>query len=256
MCDQPLSPAGTMDSPPLGASVPAPPAPGAFSKRCPRCNCVRGAGDFHRNKRNPDGLHYWCKSCRVTGVPRKKKPRRARRSPRNIRLLLGRRSVGLHGMLARGMLVKPARCKKCGSTDRRLVGHHEDYSRPRLVIWLCDRCHHWLHRYSEGELRNEWEMPIQNDEARERYLELSHARYAPDESGVDSLYTEERDMLHEALLSVPNRARTIFQLFYGVGCREHTVEEIGRRYGITRTRAHQIKERTLEAVIEVVGGLA
>lgn len=38
-----------------------------------------------------------------------------------------------HGVISR----KP--CEVCG--DQKVHGHHEDYSRPLDVIWLCVRCH-------------------------------------------------------------------------------------------------------------------
>ena len=35
-------------------------------------------------------------------------------------------------------------CAYCG--DPYVQAHHPDYARPRLVIWLCKRCHRVLHR--------------------------------------------------------------------------------------------------------------
>jgi hypothetical protein len=39
-----------------------------------------------------------------------------------------------------GQLVKPTTCSECGGTDR-IEGHHEDYSKPLEVEWLCYECH-------------------------------------------------------------------------------------------------------------------
>jgi hypothetical protein len=36
-------------------------------------------------------------------------------------------------------------CQRCGSTVR-VHGHHEDYTRPLDVIWLCHPCHGLEHR--------------------------------------------------------------------------------------------------------------
>jgi ribosomal protein S27AE len=44
-----------------------------------------------------------------------------------------------------GTLIKPDVCQECGRQVL-LNGHHEDYSKPRDVVWLCVRCHHRLHR--------------------------------------------------------------------------------------------------------------
>lgn len=39
-----------------------------------------------------------------------------------------------------GDLIEPARCETCGA-EVRLDAHHDDYSRPLDVRWLCPGCH-------------------------------------------------------------------------------------------------------------------
>ena len=53
-----------------------------------------------------------------------------------------------HAQVARalldGRLVKPKHCEECGrfvETSRNLHAHHDDYSQPLIVRWLCPRCH-------------------------------------------------------------------------------------------------------------------
>jgi hypothetical protein len=41
--------------------------------------------------------------------------------------------------------MKPAACSACGLVGR-VQGHHEDYSKPLDVIWLCQKCHGLRHR--------------------------------------------------------------------------------------------------------------
>ena len=43
-----------------------------------------------------------------------------------------------------GRLSKPDRCHECGSGGR-IHGHHEDYSKPLEVDWLCPTCHQKRH---------------------------------------------------------------------------------------------------------------
>jgi formylmethanofuran dehydrogenase subunit E len=44
-----------------------------------------------------------------------------------------------------GKVVKPMSCSECPETHR-IHGHHEDYSKPLDVEWLCPRCHGKRHR--------------------------------------------------------------------------------------------------------------
>ncbi len=44
-----------------------------------------------------------------------------------------------------GVLVRPSNCSDCGR-GRYCVAHHDDYSKPLGVRWLCQSCHagfHW-----------------------------------------------------------------------------------------------------------------
>lgn len=52
-----------------------------------------------------------------------------------------------------GRVSKPDRCSSCGSKPssiRYLHGHHDDYSRPLDVTWLCAKCHYDLHANSRN----------------------------------------------------------------------------------------------------------
>ena len=40
----------------------------------------------------------------------------------------------------RGLLIRPNRCSRCGVTCYP-HGHHQDYTKPKQVIWLCHSCH-------------------------------------------------------------------------------------------------------------------
>lgn len=40
-----------------------------------------------------------------------------------------------------GRLVKSKTCTWCGAGGP-IEGHHPDYARPFMVVWLCRRCHH------------------------------------------------------------------------------------------------------------------
>lgn len=43
-----------------------------------------------------------------------------------------------------GRVCKPSTCSKCGSGGR-IHGHHEDYTAPLDVVWVCPTCHRKIH---------------------------------------------------------------------------------------------------------------
>lgn len=51
--------------------------------------------------------------------------------------------------------------------------------------------------------------------------------------------------LDRALATLTDRERDIVRMFFGIGCREMTLEEIADKFGLTRERVRQIKERAI-----------
>ncbi len=51
--------------------------------------------------------------------------------------------------------------------------------------------------------------------------------------------------IHRALPTLTERESDIIRLFFGIGCQEMTLEEIGERFGLTRERVRQIKEKAI-----------
>lgn len=42
--------------------------------------------------------------------------------------------------VTRGKVKRPTSCERCNFQGK-IEAHHEDYSKPLLVVWLCKRCH-------------------------------------------------------------------------------------------------------------------
>ena len=51
--------------------------------------------------------------------------------------------------------------------------------------------------------------------------------------------------IERALSTLATREREIVKSFFGIGCQEMTLEEIGERFGLTRERVRQIKEKAI-----------
>jgi len=54
----------------------------------------------------------------------------------------------LNNAVSRGKMLRPLNCEQC-EQELPVQGHHEDYSKPLDVIWLCVPCHGKAHRHYE-----------------------------------------------------------------------------------------------------------
>jgi hypothetical protein len=136
---------------------------------CPGCSRWLDAGRYYRKNRTPNGLTSQCRACHAEGNMRTRDPvtscdanraymRRARaRDPEKFRtrdrLASTKRTKDAHTIARQsvnnavrsGRLIKPNACANCG-LEKKLTGHHHDYSKPLDVEWLCHECHGLRHR--------------------------------------------------------------------------------------------------------------
>ena len=54
-----------------------------------------------------------------------------------------------------------------------------------------------------------------------------------------------REEINRALQTLNERERNIIEAFFGINQPEMTLEEIGDKYGLTRERVRQIKEKAI-----------
>ena len=136
-------------------------------KECFKCHQVKPLSEFYRHPRMADGHLNKCKACTRVDVminrarkdnyyraydrERNALPHRRRDRARRTRRYREKhpereaayRAVAL--ALSEGEIEKPACCQGCGGSSD-LHAHHEDYTRPLKVVWLCARCHAHHHR--------------------------------------------------------------------------------------------------------------
>lgn len=134
-------------------------------KRCSRCGQDKELSEFNNNRSAKDGKHHYCRICKC-----KADSEHEARTGREVRRASAKRSYLKHRKsrqeryrnydrnnkdkraaydavkyaLQHGRLTKEP-CAICGST--RSQAHHEDYSRPLDVVWLCSQ--HHMARHSE-----------------------------------------------------------------------------------------------------------
>jgi hypothetical protein len=130
------------------------------AKVCARCGETKPLSVFRRCAKSATGTQSYCRPCQDEAAReryRANKERMKRSSVEWQRANPGRmRRITLAWRLAnpekveahrlaknalrRGEIVKLDACEDCGAGGL-LHGHHEDYSRPLDVTWLCPGCH-------------------------------------------------------------------------------------------------------------------
>lgn len=47
--------------------------------------------------------------------------------------------------IEKGVIINAGKCESCLTENCRIEGHHDDYSKPLVVRWLCHKCHYEWH---------------------------------------------------------------------------------------------------------------
>jgi hypothetical protein len=131
-------------------------------KVCFKCERSLPRTEFYPHPRMGDGLLGKCKTCtRADSAARREAKLEEVRAydrarARHDKAEAKRRwrwrnpekrtaNQAVNNAIAAGRLQKPAVCESCGAAGR-LHGHHDDYTRPLDVRWLCPACHAAAHR--------------------------------------------------------------------------------------------------------------
>lgn len=148
------------------------------SKRCSKCGSVLALSAFHKDSRRRDGLRSSCSACvaayqtgyrsthaakiRLSDRRRAQRPDRVERE--RVRLKLREKSPERKAWYARWVASRPwmkrahhavrdallrgeikrQPCCVCGRTDQ-VAAHHDDYSAPLGIQWLCPAHHRARH---------------------------------------------------------------------------------------------------------------
>lgn len=133
-------------------------------KECKGCFEKKPVGEFYAHPGMADGRLSFCKECKKTEAATRyhmkmKLPAwRDKERARNRARMKGKRyradtvkkaaGVAVGNAVRDGRLVPTSACERCGHDFRhfRREGHHEDYTKPLEVEWLCSLCHGEQHR--------------------------------------------------------------------------------------------------------------
>lgn len=135
--------------------------------QCGICKEFKPYEEFYKNKRTILGITPECKKCHCKESIRRRNKDTARENNQRYRERARKADIEkfrerdrnrerekdekyvarrkLNNAVKRGDVVKPEFCEECGRKIR-LTAHHDDYSKPLDVIWLCYKCHGKKHR--------------------------------------------------------------------------------------------------------------
>ena len=152
-----------------------------MSKLCNKCEGLFPLTSFYKHARMSDGYLNHCKNCvkkkrvslhRDLNIEKIREYDRNRpnRLERNLKQQIYQKTdkgksvseksskaycekypqkrkavIALSNAVRDGLILRPEACLSCNSTVR-VQGHHNDYSKPLEVIWLCEKCHKDLHK--------------------------------------------------------------------------------------------------------------
>ena len=136
-------------------------------KTCFKCKRSLPVREFYRHPEMGDGRLGKCKTCTRSDVAGNRLARRGHYLAYDRARTKGRRKAvwaassvraGKHranttfGDAVRGGKIKrPERCSLCGEGGK-IHGHHEDYRRPLVVMWVCIPCHKSIHAKKDGKM--------------------------------------------------------------------------------------------------------
>ena len=132
-------------------------------KTCFKCGVEKPLADFYKHPQMADGHVNKCKECNKKDVRDNREDKIDYYREYDVSRGSSRRTAedtlkyrennpekyfahtSVNNAVRDGRLLKSDVCEDCGYTGN-IHGHHEDYSKPLEVDWLCPRCHSKRHK--------------------------------------------------------------------------------------------------------------
>lgn len=176
--------------------------------------------------------------------------------------LARRARVAVREAIKAGRLTRPSQCEKCKGTPKhpaKVHGHHDDYTKPLKVRWLCASCHR-QHHWNNGDHRPRPSHIVKVGERAALYglslcglslgtiaLILGRAPLSLRGHLNDDWVTTRRTSLarkpprvRASVAAAKARHAAIIALFQSG---RYTLQAVANEFGITRERVRQILRR-------------
>lgn len=119
---------------------------------CSSCKTIKNLMPKPYSRGRGNGEYYRCRSCNAEHAARYRQTKRGKEAAYRAQASYYSRSkdkvmarAAVKRALVSGELLKPDNCTNC-LVPARLDAHHDDYSKPLDVIWLCRTCHANRHK--------------------------------------------------------------------------------------------------------------
>lgn len=149
-------------------------------KQCTQCNETKDLTEFYKHPQAADGYLNQCKTCKKASQAKirlnnheyykaydRNRPNKEERNKQqkeyqatekgkevrakattNYRTnnpLKYKAHCLVNNAIKNGNLIRPANCEICG-VECKPHGHHNDYTKPLEINWLCNKCHKQWHK--------------------------------------------------------------------------------------------------------------
>ena len=131
-------------------------------KFCVCCDIKKPMNEFYKSKSSSDGRINRCKECtkkdvranRLKNIDRYRaydRKRGPRQSPEYLKKYRETNKIKyaahclVNNAIRDNRLEKRSSCEKCGKS-KNIHAHHDDYTKPLDVRWLCPPCHFKWHK--------------------------------------------------------------------------------------------------------------
>lgn len=118
--------------------------------KCARCGKRKKYVHIHAQRTAKDGelkSYFWCRDCNTERQREFRNTENGRESTRKaVAKSIAKHwhkqkaRIALNRQVKLGNIIRPKQCPVC-KKYKKVEGHHDDYSKPLEVKWVCRQCH-------------------------------------------------------------------------------------------------------------------
>lgn len=131
------------------------------------------------------------------------------------------------------------------SKDVKLITYAKWWIMQRLNLCITNK---FKHVASELPSDHQEQIATDSDDKSEVSINKEYEALVADDIDYDKNNEDRKILLNKLLGNLSERERDIIELYYGINCKNHNLEDVGKIYGITKERTRQIIESAFKKV--------